>query len=82
MIATIYTEERIYKTYRLNKEDTQKLLNKMEELKKQVNLELYGEQILMQQAYSDLLYDDAILPILIDEDSDGEDVTSVCLRNL
>ena len=76
-MTTIYTEERIYKTYRLDKQDTQKLLNKMEEFKKQGDLEFYDEQTLMQQACNDLLEEDAISPILLYEDSEGEEITSV-----
>lgn len=76
-MVTIYTEEQIYKTYRLNKEDTQTLLNKMEEFKKQDYLKFYNEQTLMQQAVSDLLEKNKISPIKIDEDSWGEEITSV-----
>ena len=76
-MTIIYTEERIYKTYRLDKQDNQKLKDRVQKLKQNRDYASDSEQMLLQIACDELLEENEIAPIKIDEDSWGEEITSI-----
>lgn len=73
----IYTEERIYCTYRLDKQDNQKLMDRVQKLKQNRDYASDSEQMLLQIACDELLEENEIAPIKIDEDSEGVEITSI-----
>ena len=76
-MTIIYTEERITCMYRLDKQDNQKLKDRVQELKQSKIYADDDEQMLLQVACDELLEENEIAPIKIDEHSDGVEITSI-----
>ena len=76
-MTIIYTEERINCMYRLDRQDNQKLKDRVQKLKQNPMYASDSEQMLLQIACDELLEENEITPIKIDEDSDGVEITSV-----
>lgn len=76
-MTIIYTEERITCMYRLDKQDNQKLKDRVQELKQSKIYADDDEQMLLQVACDELLEENEIAPIKIDEQSDGVEITSI-----
>lgn len=76
-MTIIYTEERITCMYRLDKQDNQKLKDRVQKLKQSKIYSNDSEQMLLQVACDELLEENEIAPIKIDEQSDGVKITSI-----
>lgn len=78
MMTIVYTEEIVIKTYRLDEKDTQTLLDRIEKLKQRKGYnDFLDKELVIRQACCDLVEEDKIAPILINEDSEGEEITGV-----